>query len=100
MSIFQVEDMLDSFYKELVPSVQNLDTPYPSRAKKRPDYPYRPESGRSGTGQSDQAYKAGQLSKDPRKIPNYTVFNTSTLHKYDEVISSMSADFCHTNFLP
>ena len=28
--MFQVEDMLDSFYKELVPSVQNLDTPSPS----------------------------------------------------------------------
>lgn len=28
--MFQVEDMLDSFYKELVPSVQNLDTPFQS----------------------------------------------------------------------
>lgn len=30
--MFQVEDMLDSFYKELVPSVQTLDALIPARA--------------------------------------------------------------------
>jgi len=34
--MFQVEDKLDSFYKELVPSVQTLDTPYLSLVAEPP----------------------------------------------------------------
>ena len=36
VSMFQVEDKLDSFYKELVPSVQTLDTPYLSLVAEPP----------------------------------------------------------------